>query len=371
MRIILLALLLPLAGCDPSGGDGSGETASGFSIEMLRHEEEGPVPVGEVDGVAVGSSFELAGTEMLVTDLWEHAVSVQETTDDNPEPNHAFEVAWRPEQGEKQWIHQAETDGPALMLDGVPVAIRVVPPGARPAGPETDSFASRVQFFHDGCRHDLPEVGGEVFPGWKLKSSRQFQRALMEDDGSLVEEEDAGFVNRVLEAHVVADDGSEERHIVFLDHPELTRGIHPTILPVSRVSGEKTSLARLVVCPEMPAASEQHQVWISPGVGEGPSVVRVVRKGGGKEEIQVDEYPAGIEVAEGVKLQLLRHFTRARSIVRWERADAPSENDATPALVVEHFEQHETKRLVLIEDEITPCRIGGEMVMLRLRAAAD
>lgn len=340
-------------------------------IEVLRHGDEGPESVEELTGIAVGSGFELSGTEMMVTDRWEHAVGRHETSDDNAEERHAFEITWPAEDGGegRQWLHQAGVDGAATLLDGVPVAIRVAPPGARPAGSDEESFASQVQFVHQGHHYDLPEPGAGMFGGWKLKSSRQIKSALMEEDGSVSEAEDAGFVNRVLELHIVAEGDNEERHIVFLDHPELTKGIHPTILPVSRVSGEDASLARLVVCPPMPKAGEQHQVWVTPGVDGEEAGAWIVRKDSGKsEEIRLAGFPAEIAVDDGVSLQLLRHFTHAKAVVRWERSEVPEGEKARPALVLEHWEGREAKRLVLIEGDITPCRIKGEMVMLRFRA---
>jgi len=369
LRFLLALLLISIVGCHPRES-GEAESAAGFVIEVLRHGDEGPEPLKEVTDVAVGSGFEVEGTEMMVTDRWEHAVSQQETSDDNPEESHAFEIAWQGDDGGevKRWLHQSDPGGPATLLDGLPVAIRIAPPGARPAEADTEDFASQVQFLHKGGHHDLPEVGAEVFEGWNLKSSRRYQSALMDEDGSVEEAEDAGFVNRVLEVHVVTDDGSEERHIVFLDHPELTKGIHPTILPVSRVSGEKTSLARLVVCPPMPRSDEKHQVWVTPGTGEGESSVQIAGKeGGDRKVVRVAEFPAEIEVGEGVSVKLLRQFTHAKSVVRWEKAEPAEGDDARPALVVEHWEGREATRLVLIEGEITPCRIGGEMVMLRFR----
>jgi len=368
-RLLHALLLIFLVGCQPPE-PGEGESTSGFVIEILRHGDEGPEPLKEVADVAVGSGFEVEGTEMMVTDRWEHAVGRRETSDDNPEESHAFEVAWQGDDGGevKRWLHQSDPDGAATLLDGLPVAIRIAPPGARPAESNAEDFASQVQFLHKGRHHDLPEPGGEVFEGWKLKSSHRYQSALMDENGGVEEAEDAGFVNRVLEVHVASDDGSEERHIVFLDHPELTKGIHPTILPVSRVSGEKTSLARLVVCPPMPKSDERHQVWVTPGRGEGESSVQIAGKGeGDRKSVRVTEFPAEIEVEEGVSVKLLRQFTHAKSVVRWEKAEPAEGDDARPALVVEHWEGREATRLVLIEGEITPCRIGGEMVMLRLR----
>ncbi len=64
---------------------------------------------------------------------------------------------------------------------------------------------------------------------------------------------------------------------------------------------------------------------------------------------------------------MLRHFAHARSTVRWERSEAPEGGEARPALVVEHWEGREATKIVLLKDEITPCRLGGEMMMMRFR----
>ena len=366
-RVILL-LLLPvlLASCQEKSAPSS-TPVSGI-IEVLRH-DEGTFALGErIPLGAVDSTFEVDGLAFTVTSRWAHAETTRETTDDAEGENHAVEVSWQVDgDDQSQWIYQSESEDSVSTLEPLGLRIRVTPPGARPPRPDDSSFAGQVQFLWKGCHHDLPGGGGEVFDGWKIRSIKSYEHALLDDEGGVTESADAGFANRVLEVHLTSDKGSEERHIAFLDHPEITRGIHPTILPVSRIGGDEASNSRLVVCAAMEPAAEQHLVHLSPGPTDQELTVRLWLNGASEfKTITVRELPAEIPLPEGQPLLLKRQFSHANPHVKWERCDPPQDGKSKPAVVIEHRASHHQKsEFVLLLDEVTPCRIKGKHLMLR------
>lgn len=371
--IYLLAIPLLLASCNDQPSTPETPVSSEI-IEVLKHNEGKFTRDRSITAVDVGSSFNVDGVNFTITHHWPHAETNRNVTDDAAKSNHAVEVSWTEDGGDHtQWIFQTDSDDTMGTLDPVKALVRLTPPGARPPRPDDPSFPGQVQILAKGLLLDLPDIGGEVFEGWTLKATKSYHHALMDDEGGVTEAEDAGFTNRVLEVHITDGKGTEERHIAFLDHPELTRGIHPEILPVTRLSGGNASQSRLVVCTPVQPATEKHIVQLSPhATGKGLSA-RVWLVGNTEyTTIAADQLPADLPLADGKVLRLNRHFSKARAEIKWERREAPQEGDAKPALLIEHRASHHQKEaFVLIRDEVTPCRIGQKHLMLRYTQAQE
>ena len=361
-------LLLPLLFTACNSRDTSSSPEVREIVEVLQHDEgtftRGQViPVGGVD-----STFAVDGTTFIITNRWPHADAAQEVTDDLENERHAVEVGWAVEGGEEiQWFFQAGSEGALNTVEALGAKVRVTRAGARPHRSTDSSFPGQVQFLWEQRCYELPVPGNEAFAGWTLKRTKAYEHALLDEQGGVTEAQDANFKNRVLEVVLTDGKGTEERHLAFLDHPEITKGIHPTILPVARISGEGASQSRLVVCSAVEPPVGHQLVHLTPVV-EGPGfTVRVWPKGSMEfETTAVPQLPAELPLTEGGVLHLKRHFTRARSQLKWERFDLPADGEAKPALVIEHRASHHQKsRFVLIRDEVTPCRIGDQHLMLR------
>ena len=364
----LFLLPLLLTACDPQESSSNPDSDLREIVEVLEHDEgsftEGQtIPVGEV-----GASFTVDDITFTITNRWPHAEAARRVTDDAEDEFHAVEVAWDVEDGEQlQWIFQTGSDGALETIEALGAKLGVTPAGARPLVADDSSFKGQVQFQWNQRLYDLPPMGGEVFEGWTLKDLKIYQHALMDEEGGVTETEDGGFTNRVLEVFLTDGKGSEERHITFLDHPELTTGIHPKILPVARISGEATSLSRLVVCRKLEPSVDHQVVQLTPAV-DGPGITaRIWPKGSAEfKTVTVPQLPAELPLEEGGVLRLKRHHAHARPHLKTERFDQPAEGDAKPALIIEHrLSHHQKSEFVLIRGEVTPCRIGDKHLMLR------
>ena len=224
-----------------------------------------------------------------------------------------------------------------------------------------------AQFQWKNKRHDLPQIGKEVFPGWQISAINVFQHALLKDDGTITEAEDASFTNRALEVIIQTTDGkTKERHVCFLDHPRLTAGIHPSLLPVTRISGDLASLSRLVVCETAKAPVEKSLITISPDTeGEGITVWTWIKDKPTPETLHITRFPATLTLA-GQKVEIKQHWTHARRQIKWQQKEN-SGKDKQPALLIESGGHFHAKQFVLIKGKVTPCRISGNMMMLRYK----
>jgi hypothetical protein len=364
---LFLALPFLIASCD-SPKSGTPATEASEIIEVLAHDEGKFTRSRSIPVEAAGSTFNVDGVEFTITHRWPHAETTRNVTDDGERLNHGIEVTSMADGKEhSQWVFQTDSDDTMSALESVGAMVRVTPPGARPPRKEDPSFAGQIQILWQGQLRDLPEVGDEVFEGWKLKSSKSYQHALMDDKNGVTESTDGGFTNRVFEIHITDDKGTEERHIAFLDHPEITRGIHPTILPVTRLSGDSASQSRLAVCSPVQPATEKHIVRVSPNTDNDGLTARVWLVGEkGFKTIPIEKLPADISLTDDRTLRLDRHFTHASAHVKWERRDKPARGEAKPALLIEHRASHYKKNdFVLIRNEVTPCRVDRKHLMLR------
>ena len=358
--------LLLLASCkeQTTNPDGPPATAK-ETIEVLKHSQgqftlERKVPVD-----ALGDSFNVDTVTFTIKHRWPHAETTRAVTDDGHQTKHAIEIGWN--EDDSRWVFESESDDTASDIEDLDAIVRLTPPGARPPKADDDTFPAQVQFRYQGLLLDLPEIGGEVFEGWTLKSIKTYQHALMDEEYNVTEAEDAGFVNRVLQVHITDGKGTEERHLAFLDHPNLTRGIHPEILPVARLSGDSASQSRLVVCTPVPPATEKHVVQISPDADGSGLTARIWLTGEPSyKTVAITQLPADLPLGDDGTLRVARHFTKAHSEIKWERRDVPQSGDAKPALVIEHqASHHHREAFVLIDGEVTPCRIGPKHLMLR------
>ena len=213
----------------------------------------------------------------------------------------------------------------------------------------------------------MPEIGQEIFPGWKLLATREFKHALLNDDGSVVETEDASFSNRAVELTVESNDGSKERHICFVDHPKLTAGIHPTILPVTRLAGDQASLARITVCPTLKAPVEKSLLLLSPN-NEGNGVTAWTWSKGATAPVSqsIKTFPVTLTLGEQ-KVVLSQHWLNALRQIKWQQREGASEQEKQPALLIESGGHFHAQQFVLIKGKVTPCRVMDDMLILRYR----
>jgi len=238
----LLALACLTSSCQKKESNSAEESESGMTVELLSH-TEGKFDVAESVTIDTAQeSFAIGGKSFKVKARWEDAEVKRETLNDNPDEAHAVELSWRPKEKAENskdaslWIFPTgseENEAPQLL--GSLVQARLLPPGSRITTKDEleKSLTSAVQIEWNNKRYDIPELGKEVFDGWKVTGLRIFKHALLNDDGTIAESDDTGFSNRAVEITIEAKGGSKERHVSFMDHPQLTAGIHSTLLPDS------------------------------------------------------------------------------------------------------------------------------------------
>ncbi len=365
-----------LSGCQ-SDSEGEVDDDGGDPVvEWMKHDKDGLTVERTARIGSDGMVFELAGTRFEILERWPHAEAQHENLDDNPEESHAVEMAWGPsEEGEQQsdWIYQASGSDGTVVLPGTELQVRVMPAGALPGWKDLweENPRRTVQFAAAGKFYSLPPDDGEVFPGWKVRSVRYYQHALLDDSGAVEESEDAGFTNRAVEVVLASvDETTVERHLAFPDHPEITKGIHPALLPVSRLSGEGASQSRLVVCDALDRPGASNALVLCPSSSNSDQLTAFSwdQESKAMSESKNETLPAELELANGKSVRILRHRTHARSVVKWRRCEEADEGEALPALVIGWAESgvgH--KQTVLIHNRSTPFRLRGEFQTFRFR----
>lgn len=370
---LLIALPLLIISCDSKKASPAPPTGT-ESIDVLEHDEGTFTLDRSIPIAATASVFHVDDLAFTITHRWPHAETTRNVTDDAERANHAIEVAWTVDGDEqKHWIFQTDSDETMSPLPEINALVRLTPPGAKPPVKDDPSFTGQVQYLYQGSLFDLPDPGGEIFDGWQLKSTKSYQHALLDDEGGVAESPDGSFANRVLEVLITDGKGNTERHLAFLDHPEITRGIHPTILPVTRLEGNSASQSRIAVRTPVQPATEQHIVQITPEASGERITARVWIVGETEfKTIDIEKLPAELALADKQTLTIGRHFTLAQSQVKWERQEIPETGEAKPALVIEHSASHHQKdSFVLIRDEVTPCRINQKHLMLRYTKSGE
>ena len=353
-------------------------------IELLEHDDSGLKVAESVRVESLKQSFKLGGTRLQVLEHWPLTETVRETRNDNPEPAHAVEVQWDTpdDDGEEslntEWVFPTAENGPSGVLLGLDLQARVLPPGALLATTDAWENAPRetVQFGRDDQFFPVPEIGAEALPGWTVKGIRSFERALFDDGGELQESDDDGFTNRALEVTIESsDDGTVERHVCFIDHPKLTKGIHPALLPVTRLAGSSASNSRLAARDPIaiPNASSD-RLLLSPSTYESGKLTAFTweRESDKVATHEIGSLPADVKVGS-TTLRLLKHYKNASSVLKWHKVEKPAEGGAetTPALLISWQNGHHPQKTVLPLDRPTPVRIGSEFSILRYREAGE
>jgi hypothetical protein len=372
----LLALACLTSSCQKKESNSAEESESGMTVELLSH-TEGKFDVAESVTIDTAQeSFAIGGKSFKVKARWEDAEVKRETLNDNPDEAHAVELSWRPKEKAENskdaslWIFPTgseENEAPQLL--GSLVQARLLPPGSRITTKDEleKSLTSAVQIEWNNKRYDIPELGQEVFSGWKVANLRIFKHALLNDDGTIVESDDTSFSNRAVEITIEATGGSKERHVSFIDHPQLTAGIHPTLLPVTRVSGDLASLSRLIVCGGLKAPVTKSLLVMSPNTsGEGITTWLWAKGDKAPTSSRIEKFPATLTLG-GEKVIVTRHWAKARRQIKWQQREGADEKDKKPALLIETGGHFHAKQFVLIRGEVTPCSVMDEMILLRYR----
>ncbi len=371
--LVLLAATLLTTSCkqsQPSPEETS--TPDTLTIERLSH-TKGTFSVAETITLKPDQKeFTLGGKKFTLKSRWDDAEVTRRTTNKNPREAHAVELTWNvgtPPKTNSLWLFPTTENSPAPLLAGTQIQARLLPPGTRMTQPADlkQSLLLGTQFQWKNKRYNLTKIGDEIFPGWKLTAIRTFQHALLGDNGIITETADASFTNRAVEATIEAEDGSKERHICFIDHPQLTAGIHPSLLPVSRISGNLSSLARLVVCETAKRPVEKSLLTISPDTNGNALTIWTWLKGKPTPTSQhITRFPTTLTLDKQA-VTITRHWTHARREIKWQQKENPSGTNKQPALLIESASHFHSKPIVLIQGKPTPCRISGNMMILRYR----
>jgi len=369
---LFLTVILLTASCQQkSTEEATTEQTAPATIELLTH-TQGKFPVSE--SITISSDqkdFTIGGNKFLIKNRWDDAIMTRETTNTNPREAHAIELAWtnKKNKPESRWIFPTSDKDEATMLKGTTVLPRLLPPGASvtTAGELKKSLISGVQVQWSGKRYNIVPVGEDIFPGWKLAAIRLFKHALLNDSGQVAESDDTSFTNRAVEITIESKNGSKERHICFIDHPKLTAGIHPTLLPVTRITGDQASLSRLIVCETLKAPVEKSLVLISPDTsGKGLRIWTWIKGQAAPTSKNIVDLPTTLDL-DGQKVEIKQHWPHARRQVKWDQREGSSEEEKQPALLIEAGGHIHAKQFVLINGKSTPCKVTNDIIMLRYR----
>ncbi len=362
-----------------------GHEAIDAVVELLHHDDKGLTVAQSVTLDHLGQSFELAGTQLRILEHWEQAQALPETDNEGDKENHAVELGWNISAAdtspakESQWIYQTIEDGPSGLLPGIDIQVRILPPGSQPSPPDQWKNAAKdtVQFEHEKHFVSVPKAGDEIFPGWKVEKIHTYQHALLEENGDIKESDDGNFDNRAIEIILTSDEGTVERHLCFLDHPELTKGIHPSLLPATRLKGSNASQSRLTARDPIKIQGNSKNRLLLSADGKDPAKLTAFTwddKNSQFTIIPIASLPAEVKVGEQ-SISILQHRNHARSVVKWQRISRESKNDEsskeedkiTSALLITWLENNHHQKAVLPLDRPTPVRIKGQFQTFRYR----
>lgn len=363
-------LLFTLSCQQKSTEEAATEQISPATIELLTH-TQGKFSVSEsVTITSDQKDFTIGGNKYLIKNRWDDAVMTRETTNTNPREAHAVELAWSvKDKPESRWIFPTSDKDQATMLNGTTILPRLLPPGASVTTAEelNKSLLSGVQVEWSSKRYNIVPVGEDIFPGWKLAAVRLFNHALLNDSGQVTESDDTSFTNRAVEITIESKNGSTERHICFIDHPKLTAGIHPTLLPVTRITGDQASLSRLIVCESLEAPAEKSLVLISPDTrSKGLRIWTWIKGQATPSAKNIVDLPITLDL-DGQNVEIKQHWTHARRQIKWDQREGASEKEKQPALLIEAGGHIHAKQFVLINGKSTPCKVTNDIIMLRYR----
>ena len=394
--IFLSTLSLLMCSCGNRETEQKRENLSlNAAVEILEHNDTGLTVKDTIPINRIGQSFNIDRARMKISEYWPFAEAICETDNENTKESHAVQVGWTDpgsdDNREKtEWIYQTDENGPAGVLSGLDLQFRVLPPGSEPTAPDRwkTQPLDTVHFSRNGHFHPVPEKGEEVFPGWILDSARVYEHALLDDTGEIHESDDTSFTNRALAITIRStneEDQTIERHLCFVDHPKLTRGIHPTILPVARLAGTGASQSRLTARdPITIPDAANHRILITSIPSDPTRFILHTwnRKTDAVNRVELDSLPAETKVDDTI-IRIIDHRDHARSVTKWHRAASSPGKDTdegnsntglkqedpvvTQALVLTWIDVHHRKRIVLPLDTPTPARIKGEFKFLRYR----
>lgn len=375
MKIYHYALALTVLSltnsCQKNEVENSNKSSALATIELLSHTQGKFTVAEQVTVEEMKQDFAIGGKSFTIKSRWDDAEMTRETLNTNTKESHAVELKWSVEdKQETLWLFPAGSEENASpQLVGTSVQPKLLPPGARIAllDETRQSPLRAVQVEWKNKRYDVPEIGQEIFPGWKLVATRLFKHALRNDDGGVVETKDSSFSNRAVELTLESKEGSKERHICFVDHPKLTAGIHPTILPVTRLAGEQASLARIKVCPVLKAPVEKSLLVLSPN-NEGEGLTAWAWSKGAKAPVSqsIDKFPITLALGEH-KVEVSQHWRNALRQIKWQQREGASDQKKQPAILIESGGHFHAQQFVLIKGTVTPCRVMEDMVILRYK----
>lgn len=351
------------------------------TIELLTHDDKGLAVSDSVTADHLGQNLKLADTELRILEYWPQAKAMPETDNQSNKESHAVEISWAKnatadeKTKQQQWIYQSKEDGPAGLLEELDVQVRVLPAGSQPSAPGQWLKAAKdtVQFEHQGHFYALPKVGAEIFPGWTIKNIRSYEHALLEENGNIKESNDSNFANRAIEVTLASNEGTVERHLCFLDHPELTKGIHPALLPATRLKGKSASQSRLTARdPIQLPGNDKNRILLSANDDQIGHLTAFIwdHKNNQFSSQQIDSLPAEVKVGDQT-LHILQHRNRARAVVKWQqikanqKIDPKNKDQISSALLVTWLESNHHQKAVLPLGQATPIRIKGQFQTFR------
>ncbi|MCF6313112.1 MAG: hypothetical protein L3J39_11730 [Verrucomicrobiales bacterium] len=387
--LLLLPLTLLLS-CEKNEAptDHSQQTIDA-TIELLHHDDKGLTVAQSTKLDHLGQSFELAGIDLRILEHWQHAQALPQSDNQSKKENHAVELGWNISAAdtsapkESQWIYQSNQDGPSGTLPGIELQVRMLPPGSQPTAPDQwqQSPKDTVQFEREGSFVSIPKVGGDIFPNWIVQEIKTYQHALLEENGDIKESDDGDFANRAIEITLSSTEGTIERHLCFLDHPELTKGIHPELLPATRLKGSSASQSRLTARDPIKILGNSKNRLMLSSDSKNPKQLNAFTWDDKKQQFKthaLTSLPQTLKIGDQ-SITVLQHRNHARSVVKWQKVAASTansqlaknkdaeDNTVTPALLITWLENNHHQKAVLPLNRATPVLIQGKFQTFRYR----
>lgn len=318
-------------------------------LELVEHEAGKFRLLGVVAAPSSPGRITLAGHSFTVTEVWPHTREDFEVLDGGPQPYRAVEVSLDPTPTTGFWVGDEAVGGAARMDD---LVIRLLSADSKwePPAPAAKVEGTIPAFVVAGVSLPLRpgSEGGEVFPGWTLKSRREYSRAKVVAEG-IVEAAD-GAENPAIDVVITDGKGTTERHTVFRNFPDMVLA--------KTIEGEAKSGARLVWSAEADAAGEEALVLFGPiGALQG---AHLSKQGEATMLPPSGGLPWTFD-AGGRKITVLREFSHAREDSRLTRAEPTG--DRRPALVISAGDPAAAKPLAW--KSMLPAGLAGRNAMLR------
>lgn len=327
---------------------------SGEQIQILVHNAGQFEPDGthNVTGLPVGDSMVVGVTSMTIVERWANTQSESVVLDDGANPLHAVELIFDGDESDSVWIGETTQDDPRAVLHGV--QLRVLPVGVFPeplattqALPAPTTQPDHLTFVRGEEVFDVPEVGAELFDGWRVVDLQRFEHALVGVDG-LVEGDETRDNPAVLIV-LGRDDGSLERHICFERYPEM--------VSVRPMAGDAESGAILRAGATTPVETPSLPRLILHDADSTGLQIAVYHGTDALLNTSVESLPFTFELFghEATVRERLTHARQSTNLVA-----APPSKENQPALVVEIEEDYERHRLILPWKQPTPYMVDPQ-----------